>query len=87
MNQKNIAIAAVLAASLLAGVFAATLPVVYAEENGGDSSETETEQTLKQKNVGSGESTNINCGTNNLEAVASVTACPTVSILSEAAAE
>ena len=81
MNQKNIAIAAVLAASLLAGVFAATLPIVYAEVNGGDSSETETEQTLKQKNVGSGESTNINCGANNLETVGAVTTCPEIGLL------
>ena len=29
-----------------------------------DESETETEQELKQKNIGSGESTNDNCGQN-----------------------
>ena len=32
-----------------------------------DESETNTEQALKQKNVGSGESTNFNCGENSIE--------------------
>jgi hypothetical protein len=31
-----------------------------------DESETNTEQALKQKNVGSGESTNFNCGENTI---------------------
>ena len=47
--------AAVLAAAMIAGIFAT--PMAYADE-----SETETEQELKQSNVGSGESTNTNCG-------------------------
>jgi hypothetical protein len=81
MNQKNIAIAAVLAAALLAGIFSATTPMaVYAEDDydddnhdddgyngGGDESETNTEQKLKQSNVGSGESTNFNCGENSID--------------------
>jgi hypothetical protein len=116
MNQKNIAIAAILAAALLAGIFSATPPMaVYAEDdyddehddderdydmdnddngrdnddddngrdnddddngrdnddddyNGdGDESETNTEQKLKQENVGSGASTNFNCGENSID--------------------
>ena len=34
--------------------------------NGGDSSETNTEQSIKQKNFGSDASTNVNCGDNDI---------------------
>ena len=74
MYKKSIAMTAVLAASILA-VVAITTRFAYA--SGGDSSETETEQELKQKNVGSGESTNDNCGQNLIDSAA-VTACATV---------
>ena len=43
-------------------VVAITTP--FADASRGDSSETETEQELKQKNVGSGDSVNENCGQN-----------------------
>jgi uncharacterized membrane protein YdfJ with MMPL/SSD domain len=81
MNQKTIAIAAVLAAALLAGIFSTTTMAVYAdEEHGydgdGDSSETSTEQELKQKNVGSGASTNTNCGSNSINSAIAITLCP-----------
>jgi hypothetical protein len=66
MNQKTFAIAAVLAATVMTGIFA-TSPLAYAGSDGGDESETNTEQKLKQKNVGSGESTNFNCGENTIE--------------------
>jgi hypothetical protein len=77
MNQKSITMAAALfAVAMLVGVATSITPLY------GDESETETEQTLKQKNVGSGESTNINCGANNLETTVSLdTTCPTVSLL------
>jgi hypothetical protein len=58
MNNKMLTVAAVLAATLVAGVFATTPMAAYA---GGDSSETSTEQKIKQKNFGSGDSTNVNC--------------------------
>jgi hypothetical protein len=74
MNQKSIAVAAVFAVTMLVGVVTSITPLY------GDESETETEQTLKQKNVGSGESTNINCGTNELETVASLTTCPALEL-------
>ena len=61
MYKKSIAMTAVLAASILS-VVAVTTPFAYA--SGGDYSGTETEQELKQKNVGSGESVNDNCGQN-----------------------
>jgi hypothetical protein len=118
MNQKNIAITAVLAAALLAGIFSATTPLaVYAEDDyddddhdddngrdydrddyddddhdddngrdhdddykGGDESETNTEQKLKQKNVGSGKSTNFNCGENSIDSVIDVQACGTIDV-------
>ena len=40
--------------------------VAYAGGDDGDSSETETEQSIKQKNVGSGASTNVNCADNDI---------------------
>ena len=46
-------------------------PMAYSDE-----SETSTEQELKQKNVGSGASTNTNCGTNSFDDFVSATVCP-----------
>jgi hypothetical protein len=60
MNNKMLTIAA-LAAVLVAGVFATTPMAAYAGGDYGDSSETNTEQKIKQKNVGNDASTNINC--------------------------
>jgi uncharacterized membrane protein len=57
MNQKTIAIAAVLMAAALTAAFAT--PLAYADE-----SETSTDQEVKQKNVGSGDSNNNNCAEN-----------------------
>jgi hypothetical protein len=56
-------LAAILTAAALTGIFS-TSAFAY---DGGDESETNTEQKLKQKNVGSGESTNFNCGENSIE--------------------
>ena len=69
MNQKTIAMAAVLAAGMIAGIFAT--PMAYADE-----SETSTEQELKQKNIGSGASTNTNCGSNSIDSAIAITLCP-----------
>ena len=52
-------IAAILTAATLTGIFSTS---AFADE-----SETNTEQALKQKNVGSGESTNFNCGENSID--------------------
>ena len=49
--------AAILAAAALSVI---ATPLVYAQ----DTSETNTDQNIKQKNVGSGESVNINCAQN-----------------------
>ena len=69
MNNKMLTIAA-LAAVLVAGVFATTPMVAYAGgDYDGDSSETKTKQEIKQKNVGSGASTNVNCGDNDIGGV------------------
>jgi hypothetical protein len=65
MNQKTIAIAAVLMAAVLTGLFV-TSPLAYAD--GGDESTTETDQSVKQKNTGSGDSANFNCGENLIKA-------------------
>jgi hypothetical protein len=63
MNNKILTIAA-LAAVLVAGIFATTPMAAFADE-----SETETKQEIKQKNFGSGESTNVNCGDNDISGV------------------
>jgi hypothetical protein len=61
--KTMLTIAAILTAAALTGIFS-TSAFAY---DGGDESETNTEQKLKQKNVGSGESTNFNCGENSIE--------------------
>ena len=58
-------IAAIVTAAALTGLFA-TSPSAYAED--GDSSETSTDQSVKQKNTGSGDSANFNCGENLIKA-------------------
>jgi hypothetical protein len=73
MNQKSFVIAALLAATALSVI---ATPLVYAqvmetpEEDPatGDISTTSTDQSVKQKNTGSGESTNFNCGENLIKA-------------------
>jgi hypothetical protein len=65
MNSKMLTIAA-LAAVLVAGVFATT-QLAFADE-----SETKTKQEIKQKNFGSGDSTNINCADNDIAGVEEV---------------
>jgi hypothetical protein len=59
---KTIFIAAVLAAAIALSVIAT--PLIYAQ----DTSEPSTDQSMKQKNTGSGESTNFNCGNNLIKA-------------------
>jgi hypothetical protein len=75
MNNKMLTIAA-LAAVLVAGVFATT-QLAFADE-----SETKTEQEIKQKNVGSGESTNVNCGDNDINSASALEAqvCGTLDV-------
>jgi hypothetical protein len=69
--NKTLAIATVLMAALT-GIFSTS---AYAT-NGGDESETNTEQEIKQKNVGSGESENNNCALNSIDSAAATVACP-----------
>jgi hypothetical protein len=64
MNNKMLTIAA-LAAVLVAGIFATTPMAAYAGDDG-DSSETNTEQSIKQKNSGGDGSTNVNCARNDI---------------------
>jgi hypothetical protein len=66
MNQKMLAIAAIITAAALTGIFSTTPMAAYAGD--GDSSETSTDQSVKQKNTGSGDSANFNCGENLIEA-------------------
>jgi hypothetical protein len=65
MNQKMLTIAAIVTAAALTGLFA-TSPLAYAQD--GDTSETSTDQDVKQKNTGSGDSANFNCGQNLIKA-------------------
>jgi hypothetical protein len=63
-------IAAILTAAALTGILS-TLPMtVYADE-----SETSTDQSVKQKNVGSGDSLNFNCGQNLIKTGVGEQAC------------
>jgi hypothetical protein len=79
MNNKILSIGAVLAVTLIAGVFATT-PLAFADE-----SETNTEQRLGQSNVGSGESTNFNCAENDIdgESFIDAQACGTLDLSEE----
>jgi hypothetical protein len=61
MNQKSFVIAAILAATALSVI---ATPLAYAQ----DSSATATGQNVQQKNTGSGESFNANCGQNLIKA-------------------
>ena len=71
MNQKSFVIAAILAATALSVI---ATPLANAQDTGeevpatGDTSTTSTDQNVKQKNTGSGESTNFNCGENLIKA-------------------
>jgi hypothetical protein len=65
MNQKMLPIAAILTAAVLTGILSTAHMTVYADE-----SETSTDQSLKQKNVGSGFSNNNNCAENSIESFA-----------------
>jgi hypothetical protein len=61
MNQKSFVLAAILAATALSVI---ATPLAYAQ----DSSATATGQNVQQKNTGSGESFNANCGQNLIKA-------------------
>jgi anionic cell wall polymer biosynthesis LytR-Cps2A-Psr (LCP) family protein len=74
--NKAITIAALLMAAAMTGIFSTS---AYATD-GGDESETNTEQEIKQKNVGSGESTNNNCALNSIDTTTAATVdCPVFS--------
>jgi hypothetical protein len=75
--NKSIVIATVLMAAALTGIMSAN-PIAFAQ----DESATNTEQEIKQKNVGSGESTNNNCALNSIDTtLAATVACPVTSAL------
>ena len=59
-------IAAIVTAAALTGIFSTSPMAAYAGD--GDSSETSTDQSVKQKNTGSGDSANFNCGENLIKA-------------------
>jgi hypothetical protein len=75
MDQKMLAIAAIVATAVLIGIYSTTPMAAYAED--GDSSETSTDQSIKQKNVGSGDSVNFNCAQNLIKAGVGQQACGT----------
>jgi hypothetical protein len=74
--NKSFVLVAVLAAAALTGIFSSTI-MAFAQ----DESETNTEQEIKQKNVGSGESTNNNCALNSIDTTTAATvACPVTAV-------
>jgi hypothetical protein len=75
--NKTIAIAAVLVAAALTGIFSTSAYASVA----GDESATNTEQEIVQENDGSGESTHNNCALNSIETTTAATvACPVTSV-------
>jgi hypothetical protein len=67
MNHKMLAIAAIVTPAVLTGIFSTTPMAAYAGGDG-DESETSTDQSIKQKNTGSGDSHNFNCAQNLIKA-------------------
>ncbi len=79
--NKSYVLVAVIAAAALTGIFSTNTLAAYATSSGGDESETNTEQEIKQKNVGSGESTNNNCALNSIDTTTAATvACPVTAV-------
>ena len=79
--NKTLVITSVLMAAALTGIFSTHPMAAYATYDGGDESETNTEQEIKQKNVGSGESTNNNCALNSIDTtLAATVACPVTAV-------
>jgi hypothetical protein len=66
--NKTLAIATVLMAAASIGILLIN-PLAFAQ----DESETNTEQEVKQKNVGGGESINNNCALNSIDTTAAAT--------------
>ena len=80
--NKTLVIASVLMAAALTGIFSTNPMAAYAGDDG-DSSETNTEQSIKQKNVGGDGSSQFNCAQNNINEEASpidVDLCGTLSV-------
>ena len=73
--NKELVVASVLLAAAITGILS-TNQIAFAQ----DESETNTDQEIKQKNVGSGESTNNNCALNSIDTtLAATVACPVTS--------
>ena len=70
--DNSLVTATILLAAAFTGIFSTSAYAV----DGGDESETNTVQEIKQKNVGSGESTNNNCALNSIDSLAATVACP-----------
>ena len=70
MNQSILTIAAIMAAAVLTGILVTAPVLVYA-----DDTETSTDQDVRQKNVGSGDSVNFNCAHNLIKAGMGEQAC------------
>ena len=70
MNQSMLPIATIMAAAVLTGILVAAPMLVY-----GDETETSTDQSVKQKNTGSDDSLNFNCGQNLIKAGVGEQAC------------
>jgi hypothetical protein len=70
MIQSMLTIAAIMAAAVLTGILVTAPMTVYADET-----ETSTDQSMKQKNTGSGDSLNSNCGQNLIKGGVGEQAC------------
>ena len=63
MNKTLVLASVLMAAALTTGIFSTTPMAAYA---GGDYSGTDTEQKIKQKNIGGDGSSQFNCAQNNI---------------------
>jgi hypothetical protein len=70
MNQKMLPVVAIMAASALIGILVTAPMTIYADET-----ETSTDQSVKEKNTGSGNSLNFNCAQNLIKAGVGEQAC------------
>jgi hypothetical protein len=68
MNKTLVIASVLMAAALTTGIFSTNPMAAYADDDDdyGDSSETNTEQKIKQKNVGGDGASQFNCGQNNI---------------------
>jgi hypothetical protein len=85
MNKTLVIASVLMAAALTTGIFSTNPMAAYADDDDeGDYSGTNTEQSIKQKNVGGDFSSQFNCAQNNIgeeaDLAADIDACGTIDV-------